>query len=205
MKDNRNEKLISLSILGKPGSGKDTQAALLADYFNLNNIKTSTLINKKFEENHDDEDLLQHRDVFESGGLLDPVFVMSILQEHIEGLFETEEQKGGIISGGSPRTLYEAENILVVLEEYFRLENIFCVYLDITDEEGIERIIKRDSRPLDRDRNVLKYRMEEFYNHTMPVIEYFRSKGMLLEVDGMRGEDNVFVDIKEYLANKVKV
>ena len=199
---NRRNHLLSFSVLGKPGSGKDTQAAYLADFFNLNNIKTSTLIQKKFQE-QDGKDIEEHRQVFEAGELLDSVFVMSILQEHIESLFAADTIKNGIVSGGSPRTLYEAENLLVVLEENFKLKNVFCVYLDISDEEGIERIIKRDSRLLDRDRNILKVRMKEFYQRTMPAIEFFREQGILLEVDGMLGKENVFATIKELLSNKV--
>ncbi len=199
--NNKKGNLLLFSILGKPGSGKDTQAALLADYFNLNNIKTSTLINKKFEEDKSPE-IEMHREIFESGGLLDSVFIISILQEYIEDLFNRDDMGGGIVFGGSPRKLYEAEILMLMAEEYFKLENIFCVYLNIPDEVGIERIIKRNSRPLDRDRNVLKFRMEEFYSHTMSVVEYFKNKNMVLEIDGTLGEDEVFRTIKEYLSNK---
>ena len=200
--NNKKDNLLLFSILGKPGSGKDTQAAFLTDYFNLNNIETSTLINQRFDKDHSPE-IAEHRKIFEAGGLLDSFFVLSILQDHIDSLFQEDKIGGGIVFGGSPRKLYEAENLMVIAEEYFKLENIFCIYLDIPDDVGIERIIKRNARPLDRDRNVLKFRMEEFYNHTMPVVQYFKNKGMVFEVDGTLGEDEVFRVIREYLSNKI--
>lgn len=199
----KNDNLLLFSILGKPGSGKDTQAKLLEEHFNLHNIKTSTLINKKFEESNSPT-IQEHKKVFEEGGLLDSSFVVSILQEHIEKLFKNEEMSGGIVFGGSPRKLIEAKALMAMAEEYFKQENIFCIHLDIPDELGIERILKRDARPLDRDRNVLKFRMEEFYESTMPVIHFFKNRGMIYKIDGRKSPEEVFEITKEYLANKIQ-
>lgn len=192
--------LMAMCVLGRPGSGKDTQAERLADTFNLHPIKTSVLLTKKFVTEINDPVVQEQKDLYDAGDLVDPPFVVSLIKEYIRSLFNRDmDSKNGIIFGGSPRTLYESEELIPFFVECFGKDRVFGIYIDVTEQECIERIIKRNARELDRDRDVLKVRMQEFEERTMPAIEYFQTHGTVLEVDGMGDIQTVFSSIQTAL------
>lgn len=177
------KKPVAIMILGRPGSGKDTQANFLTSYYNLIHIKTSALLLEEFENNPNNLKVRREKKIFDSGQLNTPAWVVSVIKKNISNL--KFDKNHGIIFSGSPRTLYEAKNLLPFLEEKFGKKNLFGVYINITEEEGIKRIIKRNERPLDRDVNILKIRMKEFEKRTAPILRFFKTKGMLKNIDGM--------------------
>lgn len=191
---------MAMCVLGRPGSGKDIQAELLADTFNLAPIKTSALLTKKFATETGNPVVQQQKELYDAGDLVDPPFIVSLIKEHIRGLFNRNlDSQNGIIFGGSPRTLYESEQLIPFFVECFGEDRVFGIYIDVAEEECIERIIKRNARELDRDKNVLKVRMQEFEERTMPAIEYFREHGTVIEVDGMQDIQTVFSSIQSAL------
>ncbi len=187
------DSLISISVLGRPGAGKDTQSELLANFFNLRQIKTSSLIIKKFKDADNDPVIMRQKEAYYTGDLAEPKWVLSVIEEYIQDLFNKDiEGKNGIVFGGSPRTLYEAENLTPFLIKCFGEKNVIAIYLDIHSDEGLERIIKRNSRALDRDPKVIAIRMREFREHTIPAINYFEKRGKLLKIDGTGTKKEVF-------------
>lgn len=190
-------------ILGRPGSGKDTQANFLASYYNLAHIKTSQLLQEEFEKAalegraSPNSEVGRERKIFDSGQLTTPSWVMSVIKKKISSI--KFNKNNGIIFSGSPRTLYEAENLLPFLENIFGKENLFGVYVGITEEEGIKRIIKRNERPLDRDVNILKIRMKEFDERTAPILNLFKEMSILKNIDGMPAPEIVFKNIVKIL------
>ena len=111
---------ICIFVLGRPGAGKDTQAALLAQEFDLHQVKTSKLLVKIFQEQPDDPEVQKAREMFNAGELATHEFVRRVVYEHIELLFEHNfyDKKGAIFSG-SPRTLHEANSIASFCIEKF--------------------------------------------------------------------------------------
>lgn len=191
------EKPISIFVLGRPGAGKDTQAALLSDFFHLEDIKTSSLLRAKFEANQTDPFIAHQKEVFDAGELNDPQWVMSIVLERVSQFCENNfEGKNGIIFSGSPRTLYEAEHLVPFIEERFGADRLAGLFVTITEQVGIERILKRNARPLDRDEAILHTRMEEFNERTMKGIDYLAARNALITIDGMPSLEVVFEQAK---------
>lgn len=196
-------KPISIFVLGRPGAGKDTQAALLSDFFHLENVRTSSLLRAKFESNPTDSFIAKQKEVFDAGELNDPEWVMSVVQERVSQLYENDfEGKNGIIFSGSPRTLYEAEHLVPFVEELLGSERILALCVAISEEEGIARILKRNARPLDRDEAILHTRMEEFNERTMKAIEYLRARNALVTIDGMPALEVVFEQAKTAITER---
>lgn len=198
------EKQIAMLVMGRPGSGKDTQADFLAEHFDLIRISTSDLLQVKFKESSGDPDLEKERKIFESGELNTPSWVLQTVQDHVEELKKNNfENKGGIIFSGSPRTEYEAENLIPFIEDIFGSSNLIAIYLDIPEDVGIQRILKRGARALDKDAKKLKIRMEEYDNRTKPVLEYLKKRGFLTTVNGEPVAEEISKDILEVIKSKI--
>jgi adenylate kinase len=181
--------------MGRPGSGKDTQAQLLAEKFNLQPVDTAHLLQEKFKSDSSDSQVASEKEMFETGELNTPQWVLGIVREHVTKLVAQDfDGKKGVIFSGSPRTQFEAEGLVPFLEGLFGAENLFAVYLDITEEEGIRRILKRNARALDRDPEKLKIRMQEYDTRTKPVLDFLKKRGMLSAVDGMKAREGVLED-----------
>lgn len=197
------DKPICIFVMGRPGAGKDTQAALLSDFFHLENLKTSGLLRARFEATPTDPVVARQKEVFDAGELNDPEWVMGIVLERVEQLFENNfDGKKGIIFSGSPRTLYEAERFVPFLVERFGKDRIVGVLVSVSEQEGIDRILKRNARPLDRDEEILRTRMQEFNERTEPAIDYLRQQDALIAIDGMPAPDVVFEQAKDAIAGR---
>jgi adenylate kinase len=196
-------KPICIFVMGRPGAGKDTQAALLSDFFHLENIKTSGLLRAVFEATPADPVIAHQKEMFDAGELNDPEWVMGIVLKRVEQLCENNfEGKNGVIFSGSPRTLYEAERFVPFLVERFGKDRIVGVLVSVSEEEGLERILKRNARPLDRDEAILRTRMQEFNERTEPAIDYLRQRGALVTIDGMPAPEVVFEQAKDAIAGR---
>jgi len=204
-------KSIAVFVLGRPGSGKDTQADIVAKNLKLIRVSTSDLLKERLYGPGADEnpETVKEREIFESGLLCTPSWVLSVIKDFIKEKAKNNfDGKNGLIFSGSPRTPYESENLIPFLEDIFDKKNLFPVYLDITEEVGIERIIERNKlnpRPLDEGEDKLKLRTKEFYEKTWPAIQQFEEKGIpLIKVDGTSSIDVVAKSIQEAMEERMQ-
>lgn len=131
-------------LFGPPGSGKGTQASLIASNFNLSTFDTGKYIEQTIHapENLKNKIIRRERENFDSGKLCTPSWVLSILKEKTS-VFSRAGLS--IIFTGSPRTLYEAfgdskqEGLVKFLEKHYGKKNIHFVYLNISPETSIWR------------------------------------------------------------------
>ncbi len=198
------EKPIVVMIMGKPGSGKDTQAEILAEKHNLEVIVTSDILRRKFKENPDDPEVRKEKEIYDTGELNTPEWVLKTVKDYIKNLFERDwDGKNGIILSGSPRTLFEAERFIPFLKDIFGKDNMYAFDLEISDEEGMQRILERSARELDKDPETLKVRMQEYRERTQPAVDYIEECGILEKINGMQTIDEVAADIKDKLHEKL--
>ena len=115
---NYDKKIIIL--IGPIGSGKDTQADILADKLHLFRLRTSQLLEDKFNhvkpDNPDYNKLQKEKTLWAGGTLNTPEWVLSVVQEKVK---EVASGGQGIIFSGSPRTLFEAEGLMPFLEKLY--------------------------------------------------------------------------------------
>ncbi len=221
--DNENKKWVVV-LVGPPGAGKGTQAELLAEEFGLYNFETSKIIEEKFADAEpNDEILKKEKEKFKSGQLNNPELVRKWVLDKVQVL-SSEGQ--GIVFSGSPRTLFEAEGEIPVLEELYGKENVKVINLEIHELGSIERNSTRRlceknrhpipnfpefkditecpkdgskivTRSLDTPETI-KVRYQVYLKETKPVLEFLEKRGYnIIEIEGDQPIDKVFQDILE--------
>lgn len=221
-------KKIAVILLGLPGCGKDTQAGLLAEKFGLFHVESSKLIREKLNSlpatKEEEAEISREKAIYASGELNTPSFVTKLINEKIK---EKGESGRGIVFSGSPRTPYEREQEMPVLEEIYGNENIFIFYLKINPELTFWRLTHRRicekcaapvpflpetenlktcakcggklvPRKLDKP-EVIAVRLKDYERLTKPVIEYFENENSLIEIHGDQPIQNVFEDVVSYI------
>jgi len=135
---------IAIIIFGPPGSGKGTQAKLLADKLGLIHFDTGKLLEQIVHNpaNARDKKIQRERKFFDSGVLLTPSWVLKILNKKSQ---EIAKSGFGVVFSGSPRTLYEfvgekkQKGLIDVLEKNYGKKNIFIFKLEVPERESIKR------------------------------------------------------------------
>ena len=132
-------------VLGQPGSGKGTQAELLAEKFNLYHWETSKIVGKIIEEAKKGEFATiegkryyfeKEKDLRKKGKLWDPPFVFYFAGKK---LAELAKEKKGIVLSGTPRTLYEGQRIIPLLKKLYGNKNVVVIALKLSAKESIWR------------------------------------------------------------------
>jgi len=139
----QNPKIIIL--FGPPGSGKGTQAELLAEKFNFYHWETSKIIGKIIEETRRGESVKvqgkkyyfeKEKQLRKEGKLWDPPFVAYLIKEKLN---ELAKEKKGIVLAGSPRTVYEGERVIPLLKRLYGVKNIKVVLIKLSEKESLWR------------------------------------------------------------------
>jgi len=144
MKNSKNKKLVII-LLGAPGSGKGTQAGLLADKLGLYYFETSKILEGSFNLSKKQKFIkisgkkyfyANEKKLWTDGILCSPPFVSYLVNQKIKQLYKAGEN---LIIAGSPRTLYEGKNIMPVLEKLYGKKNIKVVLIQVSAQESIYR------------------------------------------------------------------
>ncbi len=188
-------------LLGAPGAGKGTQSKKLAEEYGIEHVTTGDALraNKDMETEYGTP-----RSFMEAGELVpDPV-----VNEIVEAALEAAD---GFVLDGYPRNLEQAEFLSGITE----LDAV--IFLDVDEEELVNRLTGRrldpetgdiyhvefdwpDEEPVrdrlvqreDDEEETVRERLRVYRENTEPVIEHFRERGDLVEVDGEAPPDVVF-------------
>lgn len=180
----------TIFFVGRPGSGKETQARLLAEKTGYHILSTG----EKFRELREHRDELGQRvkESYDTGKLLPTWFADYLFEDAILKLSHTT----GIILEGSGRTVEQAERIHEVLKWLNRPYKV--INLAISEEEATRRQQSRakvTDRPESDTLEKIRIRLEEFRNCTAPAIEFFAGKGAVVEVNGERTIEEIHNDV----------
>ncbi len=135
-------------IYGPPGSGKGTQANLLAWTKNYIHFDTGKVMEQVVHdpENQKDPQIKKECELFDKGILMSPDFVLKVTAEKTK---EIGESGFNIVFSGSPRTMFEAfgddknEGLISVLEKSYGKENVSFLFLKIDPQIAIKRNANR--------------------------------------------------------------
>ena len=183
-----------LLLLGAPGAGKGTQAERLVEKLGIPQISTGDMLRDAVSAGT--EIGLKARDTMDRGELVPDELVIGVAEERL-GRADARE---GFILDGFPRTVAQARALDGMLERMgTRLER--CVALVIDEEAVIERLRKRaaiEGRSDDNEETI-RNRMSVYRAQTETLVAYYRERGVLAEVDGMGGIDEVEKRVEEAL------
>ncbi|OGE33906.1 hypothetical protein A3C59_01190 [Candidatus Daviesbacteria bacterium RIFCSPHIGHO2_02_FULL_36_13] len=168
--------------MGPQGSGKSTQGKLMSDYLNIPFIVTGDILREI--AGSDTAEGKRLKEILESGNLVDDETVVSL----IKGRLQKDDCKTGFILDGYPRTLEQAQSI-----EDINFEK--AIYIKIPKEETLKRLLKRGRT--DDIEELINRRLELYFQQTEPLLEYYKNKGILVEIDGMGDIEKIQSDIRE--------
>lgn len=167
-------------LLGGPGSGKGTQAAILKEKLNVPHVSTGELLRAAVEAGTPLG--RQAKAVMDRGELVSDEIVLSMLRERLGD----PDAAAGFILDGFPRNLAQAEALDALLVELgLPLDEV--IQIDVDAELIVERLARRAAEEgrSDDDPDTVRHRLAVYRELTAPVVDYYRDRGQLIEVLGV--------------------
>ena len=175
-----------LIMMGPPGAGKGTQAKCVADHFGIPAISTGDIF--RANATRGTELGLEAQRYMDAGEYVPDEVTNAMVRDRI-GL---EDAKPGFLLDGYPRTLAQVEELdAMIAFTGHRLDGVVCLTVD--DEEIVQRLLQRaaiEGRADDTE-DVIRRRQEVYDEQTAPLIDVYRGRGILIEVDGLGEVDAV--------------
>lgn len=183
---------MNLIIYGPEGSGKGTQAKLLADKLNLRLITSGDLVRDAAKNNTGEPGDACRKSLSEGVYVPDPV--MFTLWEN--RLKEIPLDRGFILDG-FPRNREQAEFLMRIISGRNSKIDHF-IYLHISDEVAKDRLLKRNRKLFEGSDELhdsperIEARLKVYHANEQRLLEFFRNKGVMLEVNGESTVEVVF-------------
>lgn len=189
----------ALVLIGPPGSGKTTQRDRVVEKYGFKSISTGNVVRRAAEENPEIEHIINE------GKLLPDEMMEKIIKKEI-----SESEGRDMIFDGYPRDEAQAKTLTKITDENDFSLNV--IFIRVSREEVFKRLGKRyicekcgtastspgicscgekltkreDDKP-----EVIEERMDIFEENSKPIVEYYRNRGELLEIDGEGSFDEV--------------
>jgi adenylate kinase len=169
-------------MLGAPGSGKGTQALRLGRKLGVPAISTGEMLRQAVVA--DSELGRQVSDVLAGGRLVADELMVGVVRARLA----QSDASAGFLLDGYPRNLRQADTLHALLDELG--EHLDAViFLRVPEDVLVRRALLR--RRADDREEVVRERLRIYRDQTEPVIGYYRQRGLLQEIDGDRGIDEV--------------
>ncbi len=208
---------MNVVLLGAPGAGKGTQAAILLSELGVVHVASGDLFRRALEKKT--ELGLLAKSYMEKGELVPDEVTINMVLERIR----QRDCAGGVLFDGFPRTLSQAEALDDKLTgEGRQIDSV--VYIEVPAEELVKRLSGRwicrecqtpyheQSSPpknagrcdicggelyqrADDKEETVRERLKVFFSQTVPIVDYYDLQKKLLRVDGNRGIDEVGAEI----------
>ena len=179
--------MLNLVLFGPPGAGKGTQSELLMEKYNLIYIATGDILRKEIKNNT--EIGKQVKAIIDKGGLVHDGIIVQI----IEKIIKQHKNADGFLFDGFPRTYVQAYIFDGLLQRmHTSLSGLLS--LEVPSEELRKRLIDRakTSGRSDDTEDVIENRLKEYNDKSLPVIKYYRDKGIYYPLNGMGTKEQVF-------------
>jgi len=212
---------VRLVLLGPPGAGKGTQAKLLQEHFDIPQISTGDILRRAAKEGTPFGK--RAKKYMDRGELVPDSVILDIVEERLSA----DDCHKGFLLDGFPRTVVQAEAFQTMLDRQNQVLD-GAVSLRVPRQKLVARLSGRRTcrqcgamyhvrfnppkkegvcdqcggdlyqRADDREETI-EARMEVYDRESAPLLEHFRRKGLLREVDGSKTTDEVFREILRQL------
>ncbi|SHF02221.1 adenylate kinase [Alkalibacter saccharofermentans] len=208
-------------LLGPPGAGKGTQAANIVEAYKIPHISTGDIFRKNLKENTPLG--LKAKEFMDKGLLVPDELVVDLVKDR---LLEKDCEEGFMLDG-FPRTVFQAEalekelgSMKIELDAVLNIEvdqdlllqritgrrickscgATYHVSFNPAKKEGVCDLCEGElyQRADDVEETVSK-RLQVYNEQTQPLIEYYKGRGLLVDINGQQDIDRVFEDIKKAL------
>lgn len=212
---------MKLVMLGGPGAGKGTQAKIIAQKYDIPHISTGDIFRANIKEGTPLG--LKAKSYMDQGALVPDELVIDLVSDRLTW----DDAKDGFVLDGFPRTIPQAQALEEALKgmgtsiDYaidievpdqkiidrmggrracvscgatYHLVNIPPKNPGICDKCGSELILRDDDKP-----ETVKKRLDVYHEQTQPLIDFYREKDLLREIDGTQKMEEVFESIQAIL------
>lgn len=167
--------MTKILLIGSQGSGKSTQAKLLSQFLKVPLVSTGDIFRNL--SNQDTDQGKSVKQILDEGRLIDDETTSQIVQERLS----EEDCQNGFIMDGYPRNIVQAN----IFDPNF--DKVF--YLRVPEEVVLERLLKRGRA--DDTKDSIKIRLGIYYEQTEALLENYKNKGILVEIDGVGDVDAI--------------
>lgn len=186
---------MDLVLFGIQGSGKGTQAKKLAAEFGYDIFEAGGELRKIAASGSELGQTV--KSFIDDGKLVPHQIIMAVVKEAI--LKRPKTQK--ILFDGIPRDLDQMKDFDAIMSEVGR--GFHVIHLTLDPEEGLKRIFgraKTEGRADDANEEIIRRRMNTFVEKTLPVLEQYKEKGIVTEIDGMKDVESVYGEMKRVVS-----
>ena len=177
-------------LIGPPGAGKGTQASRIADHFDLARIATGDLLREQVVSGTELGKVA--KEYMDRGDLVPDDLVIEMTRDR---MVEANEE-GGYVLDGYPRTLAQAE----AAYRWALARGIpfdLTLYFEIEEQELLARLAgrAREEHRSDDTEETVRHRLEVFANQTLPLVDYYQRRGILVRINAVGPIDAISEEI----------
>ena len=186
--------MLNIALFGPPGAGKGTQAEFLIKRYKLIYISTGELLRQEIAAKSYLG--LQAEKIIASGGLVSDEIIVQLIEKSITD----NPHANGFLFDGFPRTWVQAyilEGLMIKLNTALTC----LINLKVPVEDSIARLMKRGETSGRSDDNeaVIRTRLTEYYEKTLPIQQFFQERGVYYEIDAGQKIDTVSRSVAEII------
>ena len=173
-------------LMGPPGAGKGTQAQVVAERYSIPAISTGDIFRKNASDGT--ELGIQAQRFMDAGEYVPDELTNLMVRNRID---EPDAERGFLLDG-YPRTLAQVEELDGMIKHTGHVLDAVVV-LTVDKEELVQRLLQRAETEgrADDTEDVVRRRQEVYHDQTAPLIDVYRDRGLMIEVDGMGDVDEV--------------
>jgi adenylate kinase len=169
-----------LVIMGPPGAGKGTQAAVIASMLGVPHISTGDIFRANVSQGTPLG--VEARKYMDAGEYVPDGVTNAMVRDRLTH----DDCRPGFLLDGYPRTVEQVGELNAMLSSAAqRLDGVLELTVDL--DEVVARLVRRASEQgrSDDTEDVIRRRLEVYFEQTAPLIEMYRSQGLLVQVDGL--------------------
>lgn len=174
---------MKLIFLGPQGSGKSTQAKIVAQKYNLPFIEMGQLLRDRAKES--DDQSLKIRKSLDAGNLVSDEIVVKTLSKRIK----KEDCQNGFVLDGYPRNQAQLDGLKEKIDKVF--------FIKVSKDETVKRLNLRARE--DDTKDVLEKRLSIYFEQTEPLLKHYQNLKILVEINGERSIAEIAQDIESRL------
>src|SRR3990167_10708804 len=172
---------MKIILIGIQGAGKSTQGNILSEKLDIPYLSTGHIFRDMAKEKSPVGRYI--KEVMNSGALIPDGKTLEIVSDYLK----RSEYSKGYIMDGFPRTTKQAEAFENGIDK--------VIYLKVSDPEALWRLSYRKEKREDETLAAIRKIIDLFHEVTRPVIEHYRQKGQLIEVDGEKSIEEISKEI----------
>jgi adenylate kinase len=187
--------MVRMVMLSPPGAGKGTHGRWLTEQTGAAHISSGDLLRAEVARGSDlGRQVAGYAD---RGDLVPDELIFSVL---VPAVMAAARETGGYVLDGFPRTMPQALRAAEIAAELGIISDA-VIFLSAPEEELVARLLDRAQRDgrADDTLAVIRHRLAVYASETAPLVDYYRSRGILLELSTDRPEEDVRADLRNWL------